>query len=89
MHKTHCRIGHAMTPENIYTRIGRNNKPYHVCKACRSMANHLRSIPLNILEAGPDKWDRCNRCATPIPMKKQKINLEWLTTHKKGCKVGF
>lgn len=34
--KTHCHVGHELTPENVY----RNKKGHRYCRACRRPRNH-------------------------------------------------
>jgi group I intron endonuclease len=36
--KTHCRYGHALTPDNTYTEVKHNGRPTFHCKLCRKIA---------------------------------------------------
>ena len=53
--KTHCKVGHELTPENTYIRKGKNWSPE--CKICRSLAGKRYRLPDPLLIAARTKTD--------------------------------
>lgn len=43
--KTHCKRGHALTPDNVYTAYDAKNRPRRDCRKCRNLRRgHLKQI---------------------------------------------